>query len=80
MESTSRHGTPTGSGLHDHKHLPPASKAQASSSEIPAAMAKLDARSPFILRDKPVSIHFVNRSSLLPEQKREQTLAIFAHL
>ncbi len=64
MESTSRHSTPTGSGLHDHKHLPPASKAQASSSEIPAAMAKLDARSPFILRDKPVSIHLIRDGKL----------------
>ncbi len=64
MESTSRHGTPTGSGLHDHKHLPPASKAEAHSSEIQAAKAKLDARSPFILRDKPVSIHLIRDGKL----------------
>ncbi len=54
MESTSSYSPRFSAGLHDHKHLP-----RGNDTEIEIANAKLDARAPFVLRDKPVSIHLI---------------------
>lgn len=59
MESTSRHSSQPSLELHDHKHAPAATPSERSRNEVQAALAQLDARTPFVLRDKPVSLHLI---------------------